>query len=104
MSQIQCDKLYLSRKIGSTDFHVAPFWKQWTALIQVNVEKNKHKHKHNGIYVLPAPPFYYPTNDNYGFYVPHNYGGLSGGLVQTNNFQHPMPYLFDEYKPPTTLV
>lgn len=63
---------------GSSDgFHFAPFWKQWNALLQVNVEK--HKNKFNGFYVVPASALYYPyDNYGYGFHLPSSYGGLGG--------------------------
>lgn len=80
---------------------MVPFWKQWNALLQINVEKNKHKH--NGIYVVPASAIYYPSYDGYGLYVPHNFGGLAHGT----NFQpgyRPMPLLFDDYKTMATTV
>lgn len=96
-------RFIIGLKKGSTDgFRVVPFWKQWNALLQVNVEKNKHKH--NGVYVLPASPFYYPPYapyapyDNYGLhYAGLNYGGLGGGY-------RPMPLLYDEYKPHTSTL
>lgn len=92
-------KIYCAK--GSTDFHVVPFWKQWNALLQINIEKNKHKQ--NGIYVVPASPLYYPTYDGYGFYVPHNFGGLGpGGGFQAG--YRPMPLLLDDYKTMTTTM
>lgn len=91
---------------GATDFHVVPFWKQWNALFQVNVEKNKHKHN-NEIYVVPASHLFYPPYDSYGLYVPHMYGGLAGAggaLIHPNRLHGPMPLLLDEYKLPTTTL
>ncbi|XP_031618372.1 uncharacterized protein LOC116337716 [Contarinia nasturtii] len=88
---------------GSSDFHVVPFWKQWNALFQVNVEKNKHKHN-NEIYVLPASQFYYPPYDSYGLYVPHMYGGLGGGGLVGNRLHGPMSLLLDEYNFPATTL
>lgn len=88
---------------GATDgFRVVPFWKQWNAFLQINVEKNKHKH---GVYVVPASALYYPPPHygGYGLYVPPNFGGLAGGL---QSGYRPMSLLFDDYKPmtATTLV
>lgn len=92
--------LKLKTKSGSTDFQVVPFWKQWNALLQVNVEKNKHKH--NGVYIIPAPSYYYPPYDNpYSFYYPPNFGG---GLLHPNSLHRPMPLLFDDYKQTTTTL
>lgn len=97
----------LRRLLGSADgFRVVPFWKQWNAFLQVNIERNKHKH--NGIYVVPASAFYYPPyNNGYGFYVPPNIAELGGGLIHPNALQsgyRPMPLLFDDYKPATTTL
>lgn len=83
---------------------MVPFWKQWNALLQINVEKNKHKH---GIYVVPASALYYPPYapyapyDNLGFYLPYNYAGLNGG---GGVGLRPMPLLYDEFKPQSSTL
>lgn len=93
----------------SNGFHLTPFWKQWNALLQVNIEKNRH----HGIYVIPASSLYYPPFGGYGVYSPYNLagiggggvggsgGGIGGGLLQSNLLR---PTLFDDYKLPTTTL
>lgn len=81
---------------GSSDHQLVPFLRQWNALLQVNIEK--HKQKHNGYYVVPTSAFYYPPYDGYGFYVPHHFGGFHA------NHLRPTPFLFDEFKIPTTTL
>lgn len=90
---------------------MAPYWKQWNALLQVNIEKNKHKH--NGVYIIPTSSLYYPPYNNYGLYYPQNLAGLGGGLLNAASLGggllnaaglRPTPYLFDEVKPSTTTL
>lgn len=84
---------------SANGFHLTPFWKQWNALLQVNIEKNRH----HGIFVIPASSLYYPSYGGYGLYSPYNLGGIGagGGLLQPNLLR---PTLFDEYKVPTTTL
>lgn len=92
---------------SSNGFHLTPFWKQWNALLQVNIEKNRN----HGIFVIPVSSLYYPPYGGYGLYSPYNLAGIGGGggggvggggLLQPNLFR---PMLFDDFKvPSTTLV
>lgn len=83
---------------SANGFHLAPFLRQWNALLQVNVEKNRH----HGVFVIPASSLYYPPyGGGYGLYSPYNpynlgeIGGGGGGLLQPNLLR---PSLFDDYK------
>lgn len=91
---------------GSSDgFRLVPFWKQWNALFQINIEKNKHKH--NGVYIVPAPLFYYPPYDGFGYY-PSNFNGIGNKFpFHGNSFQsafRPTALQFDETKPGTAIT
>lgn len=75
-------------------FRILPFWKQWNALIQFNVEKNKFK---PGVYILPESYFYhhYPYNNIHYPYPLHG-GGFPSVLGGAG------PILMDELKPPAS--
>lgn len=87
---------------GSSDgFRVAPFWKQWNAILQINIEKNRHNH--NGVYVVPASLYYYPPYDQLGYYPPPSLSGVNNGFpLPSNSIQSPYRpmILFDDIKPP----
>lgn len=95
-------KLTTPNEGTSHGFHSTPFWKQWNALLQVNIEKNRH----HGVYVIPASSFYYPpAYGGYGLYSPYNFDGIGGVGAGGGGAGGHRPILFDEYKvPATTLV
>lgn len=82
-------------------FRVTPFWKQWNALIQFNIEKNKYK---PGVYVVPESFLYHHQHPysygGYGFRYPlySPYGNNFSPFHASNSL------LMDDLKPPAPLA
>lgn len=104
-SNIEMDKIRKNKALGlsgyisgsSNGFGFIPFWKQWTAHLQINIEKNKHKN--DGTYFIPAPIFYYYPKDFNGLQYPQEFhNGIYSSAFR------PLPLLFDDFKTSTTTV
>lgn len=70
----------------------APFWKQWNAVITINVQKRKDPR--GGVYYIPSSYLYYPPNGLINNNLPHP-------LAQTPNV---IPPFFDDVKSSTANV
>lgn len=70
-------------------FRLAPVWKQWSAVLTLNVQK----HKQPPFLLVPSPYLFHPPGIG-------GLGGLGGGLQPGRPFLPPFPLpQFDDNKP-----
>lgn len=94
--------VHFYRQKGNSDsFRGGPFWKQWNAVLSLNVQK--HKEPRGNVIVLPASLFYYPPG---GHNSPNSFAFAGSGYYPPGLGNSPFNTQFDEAKPldPTLAV